>query len=389
MSSETDNGSESRVASWIGGFLLKQVLFFALSVLLLRIFPIPSAETPNVRIQANSFANRCSAAIVASAYNLTSLPSQQGVSKVIRKTVVQLPQSPSKSEHLFFKSLDFSTDNLFAVGLRGWLIFVLFLFILPPGRVSIRQRIVSIGVSALGFLFLFLWRAVFYGCLAHHFDPCALVATCDNPIRFISVFSILFCGACGLKEPGGSNKISWLSLVYAMAFLLLFAILCAITGCKGSISNNHITINVGGGGDVLPYLVMIVMATWSTINNFKRRRDGADKGGAKPKGALRKLTQKEVADLFGPPCNADMVGNWESYGKGGGKRGSMPPSAEYNGKLYPYVKELRTNPTPENMEILGAIVKRFRETVAVQDGIESGKFTHPRSEESLYRARKG
>lgn len=116
-----------------------------------------------------------------------------------------------------------------------------------------------------------------------------------------------------------------------------------------------------------------------------------DKGGptVQPKGAPKKLTQKEVAELFGPNCNVGKVSNWESYGKKGVKRGATPPCAEYKGKLYSYSKKLRENPTPEYLEILGAIAKRFRETSGVQDGIETGKFTHPRSEEALYRAPKG
>ena len=112
-----------------------------------------------------------------------------------------------------------------------------------------------------------------------------------------------------------------------------------------------------------------------------------DRGGptVKPDGAPRKLTQKEIAASFGPPCNEDMVANWERYAKTSGKQGATPPSATYKGKPYSYSQELRTNPTPENMEILTEIIKDFKRTSGVKDGID--KFVHPKSEESLYRQR--
>lgn len=116
------------------------------------------------------------------------------------------------------------------------------------------------------------------------------------------------------------------------------------------------------------------------------RSEMKDKGGrtVQPKGAVKKLTQKEVAELFGPPCNADMVGNWEAYENSKGERGAMPPCAKYNGKLYAYSQDLRIDPSKENKAKLAVLVEEYRKTQGVKDGIK--KFTHFKSEESLARA---
>ena len=113
--------------------------------------------------------------------------------------------------------------------------------------------------------------------------------------------------------------------------------------------------------------------------------------GGRPKKDATGYTQKYVAEMFGKPCNAEKIANWESYVRTGGKRGSVPPSANYNGIRISYSEELRKNPSKDdNLAKLTAVIKAYQASAKVKqnvgDKIELKRF---KSEESMYKYQHG
>jgi len=103
--------------------------------------------------------------------------------------------------------------------------------------------------------------------------------------------------------------------------------------------------------------------------------------------AANSYTQKQIAEMFGPPCNEGKVGNWEARARGS-KRGSTPPAANYKGCLKGYSAELRKFPFGENAEILAAIIDQYSATEGVKAITGKKEEIHPRSDESFYQAQK-
>ncbi len=131
--------------------------------------------------------------------------------------------------------------------------------------------------------------------------------------------------------------------------------------------------------------VSAVVTGFSKEGGKSLRTEMKGKGGptARPLGAPPKLTQKKIAELFGSPCTEDVVANWEAYERSGGKDGTPPPSAQYNGTTYLYSQALRLNPTRENTKILYRIASRYWETRGTNDGISIANTIHAMSEEKF------
>ena len=387
---------------------LRHVCFVVLAVVFINLFPSKADRYSETEKRISAFANHLTATLAAETFKFTSPDNPKVTVRLIENETLEFQHTELSSYRPLNTRLVFCTDNFLNICFRIFCIAALMVLVCPSSYPrSLTAKLLSILSGAFCVPLIFFIRALLFGVLAHRFGVNVLGGTIDEIFRNALPFTI-YIVVLRPKIPTFSKR--------KVQPALLLLLLSLVEGCGSALSNNHVSINLGGDNGML-YLVVAAFFAGSFFSNLTSKRRGrgatdegedrgrgeafgemaggkwgssaAGQGVAKPNGAAKKLTQKEVADLFGSPCNADMVGNWESYGKGGVKRGAVPPSAEYNGKLYPYVKELRTNPTPENMEILGAIAKRFRETAAVQDGIESGKFTHPRSDESLYRARRG
>lgn len=91
--------------------------------------------------------------------------------------------------------------------------------------------------------------------------------------------------------------------------------------------------------------------------------------------------------MFGAPCTAEKVANWEAKARGA-KRGSNPPAATVDGVLHSYSQKLRENPTAENMAILAAIVRDYKSRVAVKQRLKDAPpIVHAKSEETSARMR--
>lgn len=114
-----------------------------------------------------------------------------------------------------------------------------------------------------------------------------------------------------------------------------------------------------------------------------------NKGGRPKKSNFKTgyLTQGEVAAMFGPPCTAEKVANWEAKARGA-KRGSNPPTAIIKGERYHYSEDLRINRTAENINILAAIILDYKSRHAIkQNAKDKPKEVHAKSEETLARMR--
>ena len=111
-----------------------------------------------------------------------------------------------------------------------------------------------------------------------------------------------------------------------------------------------------------------------------------DPGGRPEKadGVAMVMTQSEMAQAFGEPCNTQMIANWEARAAGK-KRGANPPDAEYKGERIVYSAEIRTNPTPENKIRLSVLIAEFQARHRIKSFIGQ-KTVHMKSAETLARA---
>lgn len=110
-----------------------------------------------------------------------------------------------------------------------------------------------------------------------------------------------------------------------------------------------------------------------------------DRGGrpSKPSNGAHVMTQAEVANAFGEPCNKEMVANWEARARGA-KRGANPPDAIYKGERIHYSADLRTNQTPDNTNRLSALISEFQSRHRIKKAIKE-KLVHHKTDETLYR----
>lgn len=116
-----------------------------------------------------------------------------------------------------------------------------------------------------------------------------------------------------------------------------------------------------------------------------------NKGGRpkKEKEGVPRMSQKDMAAAFGPPCNAEMIRNWERYETTGGLYGARPHGCVVKKEAYVYSKELRLHPgSAENQAVLAVLIKDFKSTSAVKQNAKDASLVHHKSEESLYRMRK-
>jgi len=110
--------------------------------------------------------------------------------------------------------------------------------------------------------------------------------------------------------------------------------------------------------------------------------------GGRPKRSKRDgnyLSQGDMAMMFGPPCNADTVSNWERFVRTNGQAGAQPPSATVDGERVSYTPELRENYTGKNCVILAKIIEAYKSCHAVKTRIGTEKLLHARNDETLYR----
>lgn len=110
--------------------------------------------------------------------------------------------------------------------------------------------------------------------------------------------------------------------------------------------------------------------------------------GGRPKktnGGSKIMTQAEMAEAFGAPCNEEMVANWEARAAGK-KRGSNPPDAIYNGERIVYSAELRLNPTPDNKNRLAALIAEYQSRHRVKEAVDRKNTLHMKSPETLAKA---
>lgn len=116
--------------------------------------------------------------------------------------------------------------------------------------------------------------------------------------------------------------------------------------------------------------------------------EGLKNKGGRPKKSEHRtgyITQGEVAMMFGPPCTAGKVANWEAKARGA-KRGSNPPTAIIKGERFYYSEDLRINRTARNMEILAAIVSDYQSRHAIKQNVkDKPKNVHAKNEETLAR----
>ena len=302
-------------------FVVLEGLFVALSLLMFRVFPASPEEQTVAKAWFNKGANRVAVRVFAVGFDFLSLSAHEAPARVT-EAVARLPSRSAGCGQPVCRTIDFTSDTLFTLGLGMWLVIVLFAIFGPLRGVGVRSRIRAVVTSAAFFILCFTIRCVIIGGAAYFVDPFTVVHCYDPPLRVVTLSVIVIVGILhfgvedkdraehGRKPTGNPSKV----LVAALGVLL---------GCNGNLSNNTITINVGGGcGDVLPYLAILVMVAWSTVRNFRDRKR-PETGGRPRKGRQPAFTQKAVAVLCGKDANT--VARWES--------GAIKPPLDYTSEL--------------------------------------------------------
>ena len=275
-------------------FVVLEGLFVALSLLMFRVFPASPEEQTVAKAWFNKGANRVAVRVFAVGFDFLSLSAHEAPARVT-EAVARLPSRSAGCGQPVCRTIDFTSDTLFTLGLGMWLVIVLFAIFGPLRGVGVRSRIRAVVTSAAFFILCFTIRCVIIGGAAYFVDPFTVVHCYDPPLRFVTLSVIVIVGILhfgvedkdraehGRKPTGNPSKV----LVAALGVLL---------GCNGNLSNNTITINVGGGcGDVLPYLAILVMVAWSTVRNFRGRKKA--EAGELPRVRVASVEEPAVAEI--------------------------------------------------------------------------------------------
>ena len=314
--------------------LLRHLCFGGGLLAVLFLWPTPSVRAPGIMNEANRAANFCTARLFVRGFEAIS--TANGTSKVQhlrRKDILAFSyESPKNCYHA--DSLTFRRDDFFSTGLKVLALFALFLFVYTPQRWTCHSRVLSFAVSCSSFLALFALRAVAYGLAAHFFHAATIIWFADPIVRVLLLLAalIIALGVLKVKE-GATQKASPTHFRYG---LLLSLVPCLLVGCSGNISNNNVTIVVGGTGDSWIILLLGVgMMLWPHIRDSRTRRKVEEKDVKPPKSARTGFTQRQIAKWF--QVTEREVKRWESGA-------ATPPNG--------FSKELRLSGDFERLQVV-------------------------------------
>ena len=348
--------------------LLRHLCFGGGLLAVLFLWPTPSVRAPGILNEANRAANYCTARLFVRGFETIS--TANGTSKILhlrRKDILVFSyESPKYCYHA--DSLTFRKDDFFSTGLKVLALFALFLFFYTPQRWTCHSRVLSFAVYGASFLALFALRAVAYGLAAHFFHAATIICFADPIVRILLLLAALLAAMGVLRQKAASSPGEYpLHFRYG---LILALVPCLFVGCTGDISNNNVTIVVGGTGD--SWIVLLLgagMMLWPHVRDWRRRRKVEEKEVKPPKSARSGFTQRQIAKWF--QKTEREVKRWES--------GTATPP---NG----YTKELRLSGDFERIQV---VLKAYWDVKRSQggDAYSSKMILRGLSDEETYKRR--
>lgn len=338
--------------------------------LLVVLFAWPNApvKSPGILGEACRTANFCTPRLFIKGYEAIS--TANGTSKVKhlkRKDVLVISyESPQYVYHI--TSLTFRQDDFLSSGLKVLVLFALFLLVYTPQRYTRHSRVLSFAVYCASFLALFALRAVAYGLAAHFIKTATLIWFADPIVRAFLLIAAILAAMGVLRQSAASSPGEHPS---HFRYELLLALLpCLLVGCSGDISNNNVTIVVGGNGDSWAVLLLgLGMMLWPHVRDWRTSRKDEDKSDKPPKSPRTGFTQSKIAKLF--LVTEREVKRWESGA-------ATPPNG--------YSKELRLSGDFERLQV---VLKAYWDVKQSQGGdvYASKMILRGLSDEEAYKRR--
>ena len=314
--------------------LFRHLCFGCGLLAVLFLWPTTPAKSPGILNKSNSAANFCSARLFIKGYEAISTANGTSKVKHLRRKDILVISYESPKYHYHITSLTFRQDDFFFTGLEVFVLFALFLFVYIPQSWTCRSRILSFAVCCASFLALFALRAVAYGLAAHFFRAATIIWFADPIVRVLLLLAALLAAMGVLRQKAASSPGEYpLHFRYG---LILALVPCLFVGCTGDISNNNVTIVVGGTGDSWIILLLGVgMMLWPHVRDWTTRRKVEEKDVKPPKSARSGFTQRQIAKWF--QKTEREVKRWESGA-------ATPPNG--------YTKELRLSGDFERLQVV-------------------------------------
>ena len=348
--------------------LFRHLCFGCGLLAVLFLWPTTPAKSPSILNESNRAANFCSAQLFIKGYEAISTANGTSKVKHLRRKDILIISYESPQYHYHITSLTFRQDNFLSTGLKVLLLFALFLLVYTPRRYTRHSRVLSFAVYCACFLSLFALRAVAYGLAAHFFRTATIIWFADPIVRALLLLAGLLIALGVLRPSAASSPGEYPS---KFRYELLLALLpCLLAGCTGDISNNNVTIVVGGNGDSWVVLLLGVgMMLWPHVRDWTTRRKVEEKDVKQTKSARTGFTQRQIAKWF--LVTVREVKRWDS-----GE--ATPPNG--------YSKELRLSGDFERLQV---VLKAYWDVKRSQggDAYSSKMILRGLSDEEAYRRR--
>lgn len=166
--------------------ILKTIVIVALVVLTYHIVPVPSAQTPNARLELNTWANGKSAELALLGYKImvdTDSP---------KATVENQSLCIYRNGSMIPDILTFHSDNIVAIGFRTLIVVIIGAFMVywPTCKKEYLNRINIVMASALIFIIALIVRDIGFGIYVHS-HPVEAIGVYDDPIRRLMLLAMM------------------------------------------------------------------------------------------------------------------------------------------------------------------------------------------------------
>lgn len=276
---------------------LRHVCFVVLAVVFINLFPSKADRYSETEKRISAFANHLTATLAAETFKFTSPDNPKVTVRLIENETLEFQHTELSSYRPLNTRLVFCTDNFLNICFRIFCIAALMVLVCPsPYPRTITSKLLSILSGAFCVPLIFFIRALLFGVLAHRFGVNVLGGTIDEIFRNALPFTI-YIVVLRPKIPTFSKR--------KVQPALLLLLLSLVEGCGSALSNNHVSINLGGDNGML-YLVVAAFFAGSFFSNLTSKRkgrgetdDGEDRGrgeeeGERPEAKRDRMTAHSV-----------------------------------------------------------------------------------------------